>query len=59
MRRLVPIMRRLPGRRLNFLTTEAVAAALALDAAVRVTTDSPLLNDVCRAVGVDVRVVST
>jgi hypothetical protein len=59
MRRLVPIMRRLPGRRLNFLTAEAVAAALALNAAVRVTTDSPLLNEACRAVGVDVRVVST
>jgi hypothetical protein len=41
MRRLVPIMRRLGGRRLNFLTAEAVATALALSAAVRVTTDSP------------------
>lgn len=59
MRSLVPIMRRLPGRRLNFLTAEAVAAALSLDAAVRVTTDSPLLNDACRAVGVDVRMVAT
>jgi hypothetical protein len=58
MRRLVPIMRRLPGRRLNFLTAEAVAAALALKAAVRVTTESPLLHDACRAAGVDVRVVS-
>lgn len=59
MRRLVPIMRGLPGRRLNFLTAEAVAAALALGAGVRVTTDSPLLRDACRAVGVDVQVVST
>lgn len=58
MRRLVPIMRRLPGRRLNFLTAEAVAAALALDAAIRVTTDSRLLHDACQAVAVDVRVVS-
>lgn len=55
MRRLVPIMRRLPGRRLNFLTAEAVAAALALDATVCVTTESPLLHDACRAVGVEVR----
>lgn len=58
MRRLVPIMRHLPGRRLNFLTAEAVAAALALDAAIRVTTDSRLLHDACQAVAVDVRVVS-
>jgi hypothetical protein len=59
MRRLVPIMRRLPvGRRLNFLTAEAVAAAVALDAALRVTTESRLLHDACRSVGVDVRVVS-
>jgi hypothetical protein len=58
MRRLVPIMRRLPGRRLNFLTAEAVAAALALDAAIRVTTESRLLRDACQALAVDVRVVS-
>ncbi len=58
MRRLVPIMRRLPGRRLNFLTAEAIAAALALDAAIRVTTDSRLLHDACQAVAVDVGVVS-
>lgn len=58
LRRLVPIMRRLPGRRLNFLTAEAVAAALALGAGVRVTTDSPLLREACRAVGVDAQVVS-
>jgi hypothetical protein len=58
MRRIVPIMRHLPGRRLNFLTAEAVAAALALDAAIRVTTDSRLLHDACQAVAVDVQVVS-
>jgi hypothetical protein len=57
MRRLVPIMRRLPGRRLNFLTAEAVAAALALNAAIRVTTESPLLHDACRVAAVDVRIV--
>jgi hypothetical protein len=43
---------------LNFLTAEAVAVALALDAAIRVTTESRLLHDACRAVGVDVGVVS-
>jgi hypothetical protein len=59
MRRVVPIMRRLPGRRLNFLTAEVVAVALALDAAVRVTTESRLLHDACRGVGVDVQAVST
>lgn len=58
MRRLVPIMRRLPGRRLNFLTAEAVAAALALGAAIRVTTESRLLHDACHAVAVEVRVVA-
>jgi hypothetical protein len=57
MRRLVPIMRRIPGRRLNFLTAEAVAAALVLDAGIRVTTESRLLHDACQAVAVDVRTV--
>jgi hypothetical protein len=59
MRDLVPVMRRLDVRRhLNFLTAEAVATALSLDAAIRVTTNSPLLNDACRVLGVDVQVVS-
>lgn len=59
MRDLVPVMRRLDvGRHLNFLTAETVATALSLDAAIRVTTDSPLLNDTCRALGIDVQVIS-
>jgi hypothetical protein len=58
-RRLVPVMRRLDvGRRLNFLTAEAVAAALALDGSLRVTTESRLLTDACRALGVDLGVVT-
>jgi hypothetical protein len=58
-RRLVPIMRRLDvGRRLNFLTAEAVAVALALDAGIRVTTDSPLLAQACAALGVEHRIVT-
>ncbi len=58
-RRLVPIMRHLDvGRRLNFLRSEAVAAALALGAGIRVTTDSPLLRQASAAVGVDHRIVT-
>lgn len=54
MRRLVPVMRRLDvGRRLNFLTAEAVAAAVILEGSVRTTTDSPLLGDACRSLGID------
>ena len=39
MRELVPVMRRLDaGRQLNFLTAEAVALVLVLEAGIRVTT---------------------
>jgi hypothetical protein len=52
-------MRRLDvGRRLNFLTSETVAAALALGGGIRVTTDCPLLQQACTAVGVDQRIVT-
>jgi hypothetical protein len=59
MRRLVPIMRRLDaGRRLNFLTAEAVAAALALGAGIRVTTESRLLADACQTLSIGLGVVA-
>ena len=59
MRRLVPLMTRLDvGRRLNMLTAEAVAAALALGGTLRVTTESELLGDACRVLRIEVQVVS-
>jgi len=59
MRRLVPVMRQLDvGRRLNFLTAEAVAAAVILRGALRVTTESRLLRDASGALGIDHRLVS-
>lgn len=59
MRRLVPVMRRLDvGRRLNFLTAEAVAAAVILRGALRVTTESRLLRDASRALAIDHQLVS-
>ncbi len=59
MRRLVPVMRRLDvGRRLNFLTAEAVAAATSLGAGLRVTTESRLLSDACHALGIDHQLLS-
>lgn len=58
MRRLVPVMRRLDvGRRLNFLTAEAVAAAVILRGALRVTTESRLLVDASRALGIEHKLV--
>jgi len=59
MRRLVPVMRRLDvGRRLNFLTAEAVATALLARGEVRTTTNSPLMADACGVLGIDVQVIS-
>ncbi len=59
MRRLVPVMRRIDvGRRLNFLTAEAVATAVVLHGALRVTTESRLLSEACRVLGIDHQVVS-
>lgn len=53
---LVPVMTALPTpRRLNFLTAEAVATALLLDAVVAVTTESALLAQSCSAVGITAR----
>jgi hypothetical protein len=55
----MPVMRRLDtGRRLNFLTAEAVAAAVSIDAGIRVTTESPLLAAAAEALDIDVRVLS-
>ena len=59
MRRLVPVMRRLDtGRRLNFLTAEAVATAAILAGSLRTTTESRLLSHACRVLGIDHRVIS-
>ena len=59
MRRLVPVMRRIDvGRRLNFLTAEAVAAAVILGGALRVTTESRLLSDASGVLRIDYQLVS-
>ena len=57
LRRLVPVMRALPGQ-LNLLTAEAVAAAVVLNARIVVTTDSPLLAQAARSAGVTVEVIT-
>jgi hypothetical protein len=58
LRVLVPVMTRLDvGRRLNFLTAEAVATAVTLDGAIWVTTSSVLMTDACRALAIDLHVV--
>ncbi len=58
LRVLVPVMTRLDvGRRLNFLTAEAVATAVTLDGAIWVTTSSVLMTDACRALSIDLHVV--
>lgn len=57
-RYLVPVMARLPlERRVNFLTGEAVAAALMLGARIQVTVESPLLREACQVLGIDLEVV--
>ncbi len=56
LRRLIPIMRALPGQ-LNLLTAEGVAAALILGGTIVVSTESPLLTAAAAAAGVDVEVV--
>lgn len=59
MRRLVPVIRRIDvGRRLNFLTVEAVAAAVSLGGALRVTTESRLLSDASRVLEIDHQLLS-
>ena len=57
LRRLVPVMRALPGQ-LNLLTAEAVAAALILGGSIVVRTESPLLAHAAATAGVTVEVVS-
>lgn len=57
-RRVVPVMARLDvPRRLNFLAAEAVASALLLDGAIRVTTESPVLAAACRILAIDLKVL--
>jgi hypothetical protein len=59
LRRLVPVMTALDsGRRLNLLTAEAVASALLLDADIAVTTRSPLLDDACDRLGIQVHLIA-
>jgi hypothetical protein len=56
---LVPVMGALRlRRRPNFLTAEALAAALVSDSRLRVTTESALLRDGCEDVGVDLQVLT-
>jgi hypothetical protein len=58
LRRLVPVMTALDsGRRLNLLAAEAVASALLLDADIAVTTRSPLLEDACDRLGIQVHLI--
>jgi len=57
LRRLVPVMRALPGQ-LNLLTAEAVAAAVVLGGTIVVSTESPLLTRPAATAGVNVEVVS-
>jgi hypothetical protein len=57
LRNLVPVMAALPGQ-LNFLTAEAVATALVLDATIAVTTESDLLRQAAAAAGVSLEVVN-
>ncbi len=57
LRRLVPVMRALPGQ-LNLLTAEAVAAAVVLGGGIVVSTQSPLLARAAATAGVAVEVVS-
>ncbi|MDQ6616576.1 MAG: hypothetical protein M3083_17995 [Actinomycetota bacterium] len=52
-RLLVPVMGTLSlRRRVNHLTAEALAAAMVSGAAIRVTTDAPLLRDACYELGI-------
>jgi hypothetical protein len=54
LRDLVPVMRALRvSRPLNLLNAEALAAALVLDAALVVSTDSPLLREAAAELGVE------
>lgn len=58
-RRVMPVMRRLDaGRRLNFLTTEALAVAASIEAGIRVTTESPLLFAAADSLDIEVRLLS-
>jgi hypothetical protein len=52
----VSVMAALPGQ-LNFLTAEAVAAAIILEGKIAVTTQSKPLSDTAEAVGIDVEFV--
>ncbi len=58
-RRLVPPMAILGStRRLNFLSAEAIAAAILAESTIAVRTDSPPLSRACEALAVAYRVVS-
>lgn len=57
LRRLVPVMRLLPGQ-FNLLTAEAVAAAIVLGGGIVVSTDSPLLARAAATADVVVELVA-
>jgi hypothetical protein len=57
-RTLVPVMAAIPGQ-LNYLTAEAVAAAIIVDGKIAVTTQSKPLTDTAEAVGIDVEFVAS
>ncbi len=57
LRRLVPVMRALPGQ-FNLLTAEAAAAAVVLGGTIVVGTESPLLARAAATAGMDIEVVS-
>ena len=56
LRKLVPVMAALPGQ-LNFVTAEAVAAAVTLDCRIAVTSGSDILNRTAQAAGVEVEIL--
>lgn len=57
-RTLVPITAAVHApRRLSYLAAEALAVAVAVEASILVSTDSPLLRDACKAIRIEYRVV--
>ena len=46
-------------RPVNFLTAEALGAALLLDASIVVSTDAPVLREGCTDLAIDYRLVGT
>ena len=60
LRVVVPVMHALTVQRpVNFLTAEALGAALLLDASIVVSTEAPLLREGCTDLAIDYRLVGT